>query len=260
MNPPADAGGTDLTFADHDYPSDKVESMKKLLLILTICCSTASLSFAQPKEENKLVQFQMAVMKKGPKWDTTKEQDRNPILEQHVGNAISLLDAGKAVIAGPFSDDTDLAGIFILRAASAEEAKSWVDADPAVKAGLMIAEMHPWWSEDIFKKANTSPLKMETVYFGFLKRGPNRKEGDGKTPEVQELQKAHIANINRLAETKKLVVAGPFGDNTDLRGIFVFRVGSLKEAQDLAATDPMIKIDRLRLELHPWKVPIGVIP
>ena len=124
----------------------------------------------------------------------------------------------------------------------------------------MVAELHPWWSEDIFKKAATAPLKMETVYLGFLKRGPNRKEGDGKTPEVQDLQKAHIANINRLAETKKLVVAGPFGGNGDLRGIFVFRVGSLKEAQDLAATDPMIKIDRLRLELHPWNVPAGVIP
>jgi len=56
------------------------------------------------------------------------------------------------------------------------------------------------------------------------------------------------------------VMAGPFGDNGDLRGIFVFRVGSLKEAQDLAATDPMIKIDRLRLELHEWTVPAGVIP
>jgi uncharacterized protein YciI len=235
----------------------RIPAVVVLILLLS------SLSFAQ---ENKLVQFRMAILKKGPKWDTTKEQYRNTILEQHVGNAISLLDGGKAVVAGPFttgpfgSSNTDLAGIFILRAASAEEAKSWVDADPAVKAGLMTAEMHPWWSEDIFKKAATPPLKMETVYLGFLKRGPNRKEGDGKNPEVQELQKAHIANINRLAETRKLVMAGPFGGSGDLRGIFVFRVGSLKEAQDLAASDPMIKIDRLRLELHPWNVPAGVIP
>ena len=232
----------------------RIPAVALLILLLS------ALSFAQPKEENKLVQFHMAMMKKGPKWDTMREQDRNTILEQHVGSAISLLDAGKAVIAGPIKDDSDLAGIFILRATSAEEAKTSIDADPAVRAGLMVAELHPWWSEDIFKKAATAPLKMDTVYLGFLKRGPNRKEGDGKTPEVQELQKAHIANINRLAETKKLVVAGPFGGSGDLRGIFVFRVGSLKEAQDLAATDPMIKIDRLRLELHEWKVPAGVIP
>jgi uncharacterized protein YciI len=217
----------------------------------------SSLSFAQ---ENKLVQFHMALLKKGPKWTGVMEPAKSPTLKQHIEYFVSLLDSGKAIIGGPTPDSKDLAGIYVLRAQSAEEAKVWTDADPAVKAGLFTAEMHPWWSEDIFKKPVTSPLKMETAYLGFLKRGPNRKEGDGQTPEVQELQKAHIANINRLAETKKLVMAGPFGDNGDLRGIFVFRVGSLKEAQDLAATDPMIKIDRLRLELHEWKVPAGVIP
>ena len=223
------------------------------LLLLT------SLSLAQQKEEPKMVQFQMAILKKGPKWDTTKEAERNSILKQHLALVISLLESGKAVIAGPIRGETDLAGIYILRAPSATEAKTWVDSDPAVKADLFSAEIHPWWSEDIFKKANT-PLKMSTVYLGFLKKGPNRKEGDGSNPEIQELQKAHLANIIRLAETKKLIAAGPFGDNGELRGIFVFRVGSLKEAQELAGTDPMIKIDRLRLELHPWNVPEGIIP
>lgn len=230
-----------------------------LSLALPLVFLFSSAVAAQPKEENKMVQFHMAILKKGPQWNTTKEVERNSILKQHVGNMIELLNSGKAVIAGPFNDDTDLAGIFIFRAASAEEAKSLLDTDPGVKAGLMVGEMHPWWSEDIFGKA-AMPLKMNTVYLGFLRKGPNRKDGDGKTPEVQELQKAHLANINRLAETKKLVMAGPFGDDGELRGLFVFRVGSLKEAQDLAATDPMIKIERLRLELHPWNVPEGVIP
>ncbi len=233
--------------------------MKTCAVLASILILALS-AFAQPKEENKLVQFHMAVLKKGPKWDGAMEPAKNPILQQHLAYFVSLLDSGKAIIGGPTRDKSDLAGIYILRANSAEEAKAWADEDPAVKGGLFTAEMHPWWSEDIFKKAVTSPLKMETVYLGFLKRGPNRKEGDGQTPEVQELQKAHIANINRLAETKKLVMAGPFGGNGDLRGIFVFRVGSLKEAQDLTATDPMIKIDRLRLELHEWRVPTGVIP
>jgi uncharacterized protein YciI len=234
--------------------------MKSLLLLVFAFILFAPATFVAQPAEHKMVQFQMAILKKGPNWDTTNEQDRNSILKQHLENVISLLDSGKAVIAGPFNDSSHSGGIFILRAASAEEANAWVHADPSVKTGLMVAEMHPWWSEDIFKKAQTAPLKMETVYFGFLKRGPNRKAGDGNTPEVQELQKAHIANINRLAEMKKLVVAGPFGDDGDYRGIFVFRVASLKEAQDLAATDPMIKIDRLRLDLHRWEVPFGVIP
>ena len=225
-----------------------------LLLILVLTC----FSIAQ-EPQHKLVQFQMAIMKKGPAWASTKEPERNQIRQQHLANVLSLLESGKAVITGPFGDDTDLAGIFILRASSTAEAKIWVDADPAVKAGLMVPEMHPWWSEDIFQKAN-SPLKFNTVYFAFLKRGPNRKEGDDKNPEIQELQKAHIANIQRLAAMKKLLVAGPFGDNGDLRGIFVFRVGSLEEAQSLCATDPMVKAGRLVVELHPWQIPEGVLP
>ena len=233
--------------------------MKRCVLIALFLFASTALAQAQ-EQQHKLVQFQMAILKKGPAWDSTKAEDRNSILQQHLGNVIALLDSGKAIIAGPFDDSSDVAGLFIFRTASTDEAKAWVDADPLVKAGLMVAEMHPWWSEDIFKKAVTEPLKMESVYFGFLKKGPNRKEGDGDTPEIKKLQDAHIANIVRLAKMKKMVMAGPFGDDGELRGIFVFRVASMKEAQDLAATDPMIKIDRLRIDLHPWQVPVGVIP
>ena len=239
----------------------RIKSIKNLIQSLVIVCSlvAAPLTLAQEKKEpqSKLVQFQMALLKKGPKWTGAQTPETQRILHQHLVNVLALLDSGKAVAAGPFGDDTDLAGIFILRASSAEEAKTWVDNDPAVKAGLFVAEMHPWWSEDIFKKRNL-PLKMNTLYFAFLKKGPNRTEKE--TPEVQELQKAHIANIERLAKLGKIVAAGPFGDDGNLRGIFVFRVSSLEEAQDLCATDPMIKVGRLTVELHPWQVPEGVLP
>ena len=241
----------------------RIQSMKVLILISAVALILIAVPLvrAQEKKEppSKLVQFQVALLRKGPKWTEAQTPESQKILHQHLVNIVALLNSGKAVVAGPFGDDTDLGGIFILRASSVEEAKTWVDADPAVKAGLYVAEMHPWWSEDIFKK-RTLPLKMNILYLAFLKKGPNRKEGDGETPEVQELQKAHLANINRLAETKKLILAGPFGDDGDFRGIFVFRVGSLQEAQDLCATDPMIKIGRLAVEIHPWQVPEGILP
>jgi uncharacterized protein YciI len=241
----------------------RIESIKNLIHSLVIVCPlmAALLILAQEKKEppSRLVQLQMALLRKGPKWTGTQTPETQRILHQHLVNVLAMLDQGKAVVAGPFGDDTDLAGIFILRASSTEEAKTWVDADPAVKAGLFVAEMHPWFSEDIFRK-RTLPLQMSTLYLAFLKKGPNRKEGDGDTPQVQELQKAHIANINRLAEAKKLIVAGPFGDDGNLRGIFVFRVNSVEEAQDLCATDPMIKVGRLAVELHPWQVPEGILP
>src|SRR5258708_26292095 len=133
----------------------------KVLTFLIACIFMAPLALAQQKKEpqSKLVQFQMAILKKGPKWTGAQAPETQKILHQHLINVLALLYSGKAVIACPFVDDTDLAGIFILRASSSDEAKTWVDGDPAVKAGLFIAEVHAWWSEDIFKKRN-SPLQM----------------------------------------------------------------------------------------------------
>jgi uncharacterized protein YciI len=245
---------------DHLREDGDYQLMKKLILLFLIACSliAAPLSGAQQKEapKSQLVQFQMALLKKGPKWPATQTPETQRILHQHLVNVLALLDTGKAVLAGPLGDDTDLAGIFVLRASSAEEAKTWVDADPAVKAGLFTAEMHPWFSEDIFKKRN-APLKLNMLYLAFLKSGPNRTQ---PAAEAEEIQKAHIANIQRLAKLGKLVAAGPFGDDGALRGIFVFRVASLEEAQALSDTDPAVKAGRLVLEFHPWQVPEGVLP
>ena len=93
-------------------------------------------------------------------------------------------------------------------------------------------------------------FEMTTYYVGFLYRGP--KWTPAETPETQAIQQAHMANIQRMAAEGKLLVAGPFLDGGDLRGIYVFRVATMAEAQALAATDPAVVAGRLRLEFHPW--------
>ncbi len=80
--------------------------------------------------------------------------------------------------------------------------------------------------------------------------------GDKWTPEVSaetmEIQKAHMANIRKLAGTGQLVLAGPFGDDGKLRGLFFFDVKTMEEARKLADSDPAVQAGRLRVELHPW--------
>jgi len=93
-------------------------------------------------------------------------------------------------------------------------------------------------------------FEMTTYYVGFLYKGS--KWTPESTPETERLQKAHLDNILRMEREGKLVVAGPFLDNGDLRGLYVFRIASIEEAQTFANTDPAIQAGRLRLELHPW--------
>ena len=219
--------------------------------------AVAAVAPAQEKNvpQHKLIEFHMALLKRGPKYSASGMP--KDLQSEHVANVIALLESGKAIIAGPLGDNGEIAGIFVFRAKSAEEARAWAESDPAVKAGFFSAEMHPWWSEDVMKKPS-SPFKLTTAYLALLTRGA--KWTPEKTPATEELQKAHMANIIRLAEMKKLVVAGPFGDNGQLRGIFVFKVASIDEARALAETDPAVQAGRLAIDIHPWLVPEGVLP
>ena len=73
----------------------------KALLIAIIVVLSSAASFSQ---ERKMVQFQMAILKKSPKWGSTAEAERNKILHQHLRNVIALLTSGKAVAAGGNGD------------------------------------------------------------------------------------------------------------------------------------------------------------
>jgi uncharacterized protein YciI len=71
-----------------------------------------------------------------------------------------------------------------------------------------------------------------------LKSGPT--SGSGTKDERQKMFAGHMANINRLAGEKKLLIAGPFAAPTDKtwRGLFVLDTGSLDEARAWVDTDP----------------------
>lgn len=90
---------------------------------------------------------------------------------------------------------------------------------------------------------------MKKYVMAFLKRGPNRI---ADSVEAMKLQMEHLKNIERLAEEGKLVLAGPFLDDGDLRGIYIFDVASVEEARKLTETDPAIQRGSLVMELKPF--------
>ncbi len=90
---------------------------------------------------------------------------------------------------------------------------------------------------------------MKQYVMAFLKAGPNRSQ-DEET--AAKLQTAHLKNIQRLAVEGKLLLAGPFLDDGNVRGIYIFNVPTLDEAEKLTQTDPAIQAGSLVMELHLW--------
>lgn len=106
------------------------------------------------------------------------------------------------------------------------------------------------------KKYGADGYGMKQYVMAFLKVGPNR---DQDSSSVEKIQRAHLDNIQRLAKEGKLVVAGPFMDDFEVKGIYIFNVSSLEEAKKLTETDPAIKSGRLIMDLHPWYGPAGLM-
>ncbi len=103
--------------------------------------------------------------------------------------------------------------------------------------------------------AKTPEANIKQFWFVMLKKGNNRNQ-DSAT--AAKLQAGHMANINSLYYAGKLKVAGPFGDDGDWLGIFIFDCETKEEVEKLLATDPAISAGRLGYDIHPWwTAPIG---
>jgi uncharacterized protein YciI len=129
-----------------------------------------------------------------------------------------------------------------------------VHADAASRPDV-VADHQPARATQVYDRALAERLGadargMRRYVLVILKTGPRRMpEGEQRTAMFA----GHFANIERLADAGKLVMAGPFEEDADgWRGLFLFAVDDIDEARRLAATDPVIVNGEMIAEYHAW--------
>jgi len=215
-----------------------------------------SSALAQQKPEYDMGTMQMVFLNQS---STFAEGDRaRQIREEQRDYVLSLVTHGKLALSGEVTGDGDLREIVVVKTESIEEARQMAQLFPTVKAGMMSPEVLSWYAARNVIKTPELPLTTLNYVFGILVRGP--KWTKEQTEETKRIQEGHMANINRLAEAGKLVLAGPFVEGGDRRGVFVFKVDSLSDAQALTDTDPAVIAGRLKIVLYKWSIPKGMLP
>ncbi|MET0464124.1 MAG: hypothetical protein ABW007_13260 [Chitinophagaceae bacterium] len=91
--------------------------------------------------------------------------------------------------------------------------------------------------------------EMKRYWLVLLRSGDNRSQDSLSAAKIQA---AHMANINRLAKEGKLIMAGPIGAESDLRGIFLMDAKDSTEIATLVNTDTAVITGRLKMEFYPW--------
>lgn len=87
----------------------------------------------------------MVFLKSGPERSQSQEEAAE-IQKKHLEHIGWMADQGYVDIAGPFGDSGEVRGILVMRVPSKERAEELAAMDPAVKAGRLVMEIHPWWA------------------------------------------------------------------------------------------------------------------
>ena len=110
--------------------------------------------------------------------------------------------------------------------------------------------VNPDYDSTLAKKFGADDYGMKSYVFVILKTGSNITTDKAF---IDSCFSGHMANIVRLVKEGKLIVAGPLGKNNNTyRGIFIFNVTTIEEAQKLVETDPAVNSKLLEADLYNW--------
>jgi uncharacterized protein YciI len=97
-----------------------------------------------PTRRDSLVHYTMALLVRGPKWQPVEDAATRELRARSVAGVEKMSEVGSVALAGPFEDDGDPGAIVVFATGDTAVARRWSDADPAVAAGRLRVELHPW--------------------------------------------------------------------------------------------------------------------
>jgi len=106
---------------------------------------------------------------------------------------------------------------------------------------------NPGYDAALAESLGADEYGMRGYVLAILVNGPTPQPAG---PDRDAMFAGHFANMNRLADAGKLILAGPLDGVDGRRGIFVLAAETIEEARELVETDPVISKGEMRAEYH----------
>ena len=151
--------------------------LKRALFIL--CCLVALFPHMAQAQANPLVQvydaelakslgadaqgmrnYVLVILKTGPR-KMPEGPARTEMFKGHFANISRLAGEKKLAVAGPLDDVNGMRGLFIFATADIDTAKSYVETDPVIINGEMVAEYHKFFSSAALMMVNEVHNKIQ---------------------------------------------------------------------------------------------------
>src|SRR5258708_8495173 len=134
------------------------------------------------------------------------EKDVKRIMDGHMANIRRLAKEGKLIVAGPFDGG---GGIFIIKAASPDQAKEWLASDPGVQANRWNVEVLSYTPRVGSVCQVKEPIQM--VNYEFVRYTINITKYNVR--EAAETSRKHDEYLKKIAQTGNIIPQRTFGEN-----------------------------------------------
>jgi uncharacterized protein YciI len=100
------------------------------------------------------------------------------------------------------------------------------------------------------KEESVNQSKPVGYVVGIIMRGDNWEQDSLMAFKLQE---KHLIFLAKLKEEGKLVASGPLTSSPDARGLYIFKVNTVREAELIVSEDEAIQSGWIKMEFHKWE-------
>jgi hypothetical protein len=215
----------------------------------------------------KFTKYQIAIVRKGPKWTKDAPAKIEKLAAKRGDYWKSMIEKEKLLGVAKLVKPSEFWGLLFFKVDSKDEMHAIAKSAPAVKEGLLAADIRTVWGTrglgaGLTKEGgNAQPeAQGETYYIVVTAKGPKWSD-KADSPETRAANGESMKYLYGLYKQGALRFFAALEDfSYKARTISIMKVSSADEAMKLANENPAVKSGAHVVSVHEVKIPLGIVP